>query len=255
LVLAVPYLWGEASPLFFCRLCPAGALEAALPHTASLAIAGEPVVWPSALKLSILGMLLVGALFVWRPWCTLFCPLGAIFSGMNRVAMVYVDFHESECNDCDVCRKRCNYGGADRRAADNRCVRCLECVGCRALTVGTIFGHRRPSATGSASAPLRLPKALAVGRHRPPPAGAAKRWEAIAVWLRDLLRRPTAAPHRLRQAVPRSDSECDRELVTIQQFTGTAPSVSAEPEKTGLSTQEGAKNGPVPRPDETTPVA
>lgn len=30
-VLAVPYLFGEAHPLFICRICPAGAIEAALP--------------------------------------------------------------------------------------------------------------------------------------------------------------------------------------------------------------------------------
>ena len=41
LVLAVPYFYGENHPLFFCRLCPAGAIEAAMPYTASLAIRGD----------------------------------------------------------------------------------------------------------------------------------------------------------------------------------------------------------------------
>ncbi len=69
-VLAIPYLFGKEHPLFFCRLCPAGALEAALPHTASLAVAGEEIVWPTAAKLIILGLILVAMFFTWRPWCT-----------------------------------------------------------------------------------------------------------------------------------------------------------------------------------------
>ena len=39
--IAVPFFWGEAHPLFFCRLCPAGALEGALPSMAQAAIAGN----------------------------------------------------------------------------------------------------------------------------------------------------------------------------------------------------------------------
>ncbi len=144
LVLAVPFFFGEGSPLFFCRLCPAGAFEAALPYSASLAVAGEEIVWPSAAKLAILGGIGLAMLFVWRPWCTLFCPLGAVFGLCNRFAFFHVGFQEEDCNDCDVCRKLCPVGGrGERRAGESRCIRCLECVRCRALRVGTVFGGPR----------------------------------------------------------------------------------------------------------------
>ena len=42
-VLAVPYFFGEEHPLFVCRICPAGALEAAVPTMAGQAIAGKGV--------------------------------------------------------------------------------------------------------------------------------------------------------------------------------------------------------------------
>ena len=52
-VLAVPYFFGEEHPLFVCRVCPARALEAAVPSMIGQAIAGEDIAWPSVLKLSL----------------------------------------------------------------------------------------------------------------------------------------------------------------------------------------------------------
>ena len=138
---AVPYYFGEESPWYICRLCPAGAIEAALPNTVHQIIARSPVVWPSAAKLSVLAVLLAAALFTWRPWCTVFCPLGAIYSLCNRFSVFFVGFRQSQCTDCDLCRQSCRYRGAgERRAATSGCVRCLECVHCEAIVVGTILG-------------------------------------------------------------------------------------------------------------------
>ena len=141
LVLVIPYLFGEAHPLFFCRLCPAGALEAGLPYTAGLAAAGEELVWPSAVKLSILAVVLLAMFFTWRPWCTLFCPLGAIYGLFNHVSLLFLRFHPDRCRQCDRCREMCDYRGpSQRRAGQFRCIRCLDCTGCRAVTVSTVFG-------------------------------------------------------------------------------------------------------------------
>lgn len=140
-VLAVPLLFGQEHPLFFCRLCPAGALEAAVPNMVRLAIVGEELVWPSTAKTAILVLILVGMFFKWRPWCTLFCPLGAIYGLFNRASILLLRFHPQRCNDCDLCRKLCRYRGrSERRAGDLRCVRCLECVRCDAITTGSVFG-------------------------------------------------------------------------------------------------------------------
>jgi ferredoxin-type protein NapH len=58
-VLAVPYFFGEGHPLFICRICPAGALEAAAPNMVGEAIAGKEIIWPNALKLTILALFLI----------------------------------------------------------------------------------------------------------------------------------------------------------------------------------------------------
>lgn len=145
LVLAIPYLYGEGHALFFCRVCPAGALEGAVPFVASQAIAGGEIAWPSTTKMVILGVFLVTIFFTYRPWCTVFCPLGAIFSLCNRVSFLFVRFHPDRCNDCDRCRDLCRYRGPrQQRAGDLRCIRCLDCVGCRALSAGTVFGSAAP---------------------------------------------------------------------------------------------------------------
>ena len=129
-VLAIPFWYGEEHPLFFCSLCPAGALEAALPNGS----------WPNTAKTTITALVLVAMFFKRRPWCTVFCPLGAIYGLLNRVSVFFVQFHPELCTDCDLCRGRCPCGGiAERRAGEHRCVRCLACVQCRALTVDSVF--------------------------------------------------------------------------------------------------------------------
>jgi ferredoxin-type protein NapH len=140
LVLVVPYLWGNDNPLFFCRLCPAGAIEGSLPNIVSLAQAGQPIVWPTPAKLTILGVVVVAMFFIWRPWCTLVCPLGAIYALMNHVSFLFLRFRRERCIDCAECRSLCADGGDSEARIDGlRCLRCMECLRCRAVTVETVF--------------------------------------------------------------------------------------------------------------------
>ncbi len=140
LVLVVPYLWGDAHPLFICRLCPAGAVEAALPYTAQTALAGGPVAWPSATKTAILVVFVVTIFFVWRPWCMVFCPLGAIYTVFNRVSVLFLGFNRRSCAGCQRCRSLCTGGqGPEQRVDGLQCVRCLDCTNCEAVTVETLL--------------------------------------------------------------------------------------------------------------------
>jgi ferredoxin-type protein NapH len=141
-VLMIPFYLGKDSPLFICSLCPAGALEGALPNVARSALAGAPVVWPNVAKLSILVALLIAMFFTWRPWCTLFCPLGAIYGLLNHVSILFLRFHPARCGDCGTCRSLCLDGGkSERRVDGSRCVRCMECTRCRAVSVETVFSR------------------------------------------------------------------------------------------------------------------
>lgn len=140
LVILVPFLWGETSRLFFCRVCPAGALEGALPNTIRMAVAGNGLILPSTVKLGVLIGVLVAMLFTVRPWCKLLCPLGAIFAVFNRASVFVLRFRSDACKTCGQCGKMCRYGVLPDTTVNNgRCIRCLECTRCSALTLGTVF--------------------------------------------------------------------------------------------------------------------
>ena len=143
LVVLVPYFFGKNDPLFICRVCPAGALEGAVPHMVDQAASGKEVTWPSVAKISILVFFLIAMFFKHRPWCTVFCPLGAIFGLFNRISLFFVRFSGDKCQDCSICHTICKYGvKPNERVNDPRCIRCLECTRCTALTFANVF--KRP---------------------------------------------------------------------------------------------------------------
>ncbi len=152
LVVGIPYWYGEAHALFFCRLCPVGALEAAFPNTARQALAGETLVWPTVTKMFIFGCLLVAMLFTRRPWCTVLCPLGAIYSLCNSFSLFYIRVNKQACNDCDRCRSLCNYGPGPRQPAnERRCIRCLDCTDCDTVVLTSVFERDREKESGRKS--------------------------------------------------------------------------------------------------------
>jgi polyferredoxin len=141
-VLAIPYFFGEEHALFVCRICPAGALEAAVPNMVGQVISGKEVVWPNAVKLIILALFLIAIFVMRRPWCRVLCPLGAIFSLFNRFSAFFLRFENEECTKCKRCHKLCKFGiEPEKTPNDLHCVRCLECTRCKpeALTLGSIF--------------------------------------------------------------------------------------------------------------------
>jgi ferredoxin-type protein NapH len=150
LVLAIPYFFGEEHPLYICRVCPAGGLEVALPNMIQQAAAGQPVVWPNALKVAIVLVFLVAILFVRRPWCRVLCPLGVIFSAFNRASGFFLRFDRGKCTTCGRCNNLCKYNiEPEKSPNDLRCIRCLECTRCKlgALTPQTILhGRGKPAA-------------------------------------------------------------------------------------------------------------
>jgi polyferredoxin len=147
-VLAVPYFFGEGHWLFVCRVCPAGGLEAGVPGMIAQARAGQPVVWPNAVKVTIIASFLVAIFFMKRPWCRVLCPLGAIFSLFNRISLVFLRVDPNTCTDCKRCHKLCDLGiQPEKSPNDSRCIRCLECTACGpgALKLETVF-HRNARA-------------------------------------------------------------------------------------------------------------
>lgn len=140
LVVAIPFFFGENHPLFFCSVCPAGALEGWLPNSTQAALTGSPFVWANPVKVTVLVLVLLAMLVKWRPWCTLLCPLGAIFGLFNRGSLVVMKFNRHACTSCGRCRTLCKYGLEPRRQLNSsQCIRCLECTKCDAIGLTTVL--------------------------------------------------------------------------------------------------------------------
>ncbi len=141
-VLLIPYFFGEGHPLFICRICPAGAVETAVPNMAGQVKSGQRIIWPNEIKMTVLVLFIIAVFFVKRPWCRVLCPLGAIFSLFNRFSAFFLHFNADKCTDCKFCHRLCEYGIAPEKSPnDLSCIRCLECTQCapEALTLSSIF--------------------------------------------------------------------------------------------------------------------
>lgn len=82
------------------------------------------------LALIILGTTLVASLFVQRPWCRWFCPLGAILSLIGIFSILKIRRPSATCVACGRCSKACPVGldpSAQQIVASSRCIRCGLC--------------------------------------------------------------------------------------------------------------------------------
>jgi polyferredoxin len=154
LVIVLPYVLGGQGWSFekqgdkavtICSVCPAGAAEAGVPAMIRQAAQkGSVETWMSWYKTAILIALLVLALFTYRPWCSIFCPLGAILAMFNRFSLFFLRFKGAECRSCNLCRSYCSYGvKVDQSINNSRCIRCLECTTCGAVTPALAPWKRR----------------------------------------------------------------------------------------------------------------
>jgi polyferredoxin len=139
LVILLPLILGykgipfERQAVSICRLCPAGALEAGMPYSAQSWFAGHGWMM-SGLKTGILLSFLAAALFIHRPWCRVFCPLGGLLALFNRFSLFHLRFNARQCVQCNLCRSRCSMGvKVDQAVNVAGCIRCLECSACGAI--------------------------------------------------------------------------------------------------------------------------
>jgi len=114
---------------WFCKLCPAGALEAGLPlvilNPDLRGLAGLLF----AVKIVILAGFLAWMMVTTRPFCRVVCPLGAIYSPFNRVSGVRLSFTSEHCTHCDLCANVCPTALYPPDELDTAgCIRCMECL-------------------------------------------------------------------------------------------------------------------------------
>lgn len=90
---------------------------------------------PSALtvaSIAFLFILLTGSLFIYRPWCHLFCPFGLIGWIVERFSIYRIKVNSTTCTNCKECVKACPSNAmkgilkADKIKPD--CFSCGTCI-------------------------------------------------------------------------------------------------------------------------------
>ena len=125
LVFLIPLLTKQP---WFCKLCPAGGFEGAIPMLILDPLLFELVGLLFVLKMVIVAVWLAAMVFIKRPFCRTACPLGAIFSFFNRASIFTLSVDNDKCIQCDECLRVCP---TDIKVYENPndadCIRCLDC--------------------------------------------------------------------------------------------------------------------------------
>ena len=138
LVVIIPIITYEP---WFCKLCPAGALEAGVPLVVIDAEIRALTGLLFGIKMLILAGFLLWFVVTTRPFCRFICPLGSIYTPFNSVSGVKLHFHVDHCLGCDDCAKVCPTELHPPTEIDSEgCIRCLECL--KVCPVGALSSSR-----------------------------------------------------------------------------------------------------------------
>ncbi|MBO4940101.1 MAG: 4Fe-4S binding protein [Clostridia bacterium] len=126
LVIIVPLTL--AIPGFCEYICPAGTMEGGLglllnsANESLLAILGPLFTW----KFTLLVLMVVASIFIFRFFCRFLCPLGAIYGFFCRLALLGVKIDKDKCTDCGLCISACKMD--TKKVGDHECIQCGECM-------------------------------------------------------------------------------------------------------------------------------
>jgi polyferredoxin len=85
------------------------------------------------LRMVFIAGFILAAFWIGKAWCKI-CPLGYLFSGLNRVSLFKLDFRAPRCikpeTECSACQVICPEGldPVIGEAESGECTRCMECV-------------------------------------------------------------------------------------------------------------------------------
>ena len=126
LVVIVPLVF--AVPSFCEYICPAGTFEGGIflllnkANETLLSNLGPLFTW----KFTLLILIAVGSIFIFRLFCRFLCPLGAIYGFFSKIALLGVKLDTTKCNDCGLCISACKMD--IKKVGDYECIQCGECI-------------------------------------------------------------------------------------------------------------------------------
>ncbi len=78
-----------------------------------------------------LGAILLGSLFVYRPWCTLFCPFGLFGWFFEKLSFFKIKVNYDSCEGCNSCARACPTTAMDAILKQEKVIPdCFSCGTC-----------------------------------------------------------------------------------------------------------------------------
>lgn len=134
-VLVIPWIekmmnfMGIGDPTFCKYICPAGLLFGGVPllvGDSNLKNAIGPIF---SVKVLILFVVIAGSVFVWRFFCKVLCPLGAIYGILNKISFYHLHVDKTSCVQCGKCANVCKMDVDPVENPDSaECIRCGACA-------------------------------------------------------------------------------------------------------------------------------
>ena len=130
MVIGIPTIMtliGKISFPAFCEyLCPAGTLEAGIPISLANGGIRESLGWLFVWKVSVMAIIILLSIKIFRPFCRFLCPLGAVYALFNRISILHIKTDKAKCDNCNACRNICDMEA--RNPDDIECIRCGKCI-------------------------------------------------------------------------------------------------------------------------------
>lgn len=144
-VAATDYM-GMGKPAFCQYICPAGTLEGGIFLLAFHEGLRKSIGALFGLKMGILVVTILGCIFMYRFFCRIFCPLGAIYGLFNKISIYHLEVDGHKCNGCGKCTKVCQMEvNPVTNPQSAECIRCGACVdACPQKAVSLRFRNHVP---------------------------------------------------------------------------------------------------------------
>lgn len=129
LPIAVTDYMGMGKPAFCQYICPAGTLEGGVFLLAAHEGLRKSIGALFTLKMAILLATILGCILIYRFFCRILCPLGAIYGLFNKISIYHLEVDEHKCNGCGKCSRACKMEvNPVKKPQSAECIRCGDCV-------------------------------------------------------------------------------------------------------------------------------
>jgi len=129
LPVVVNEILGLGQPWFCKYICPSGTIFAAVPLLLANDFLHRLIGAQFILKLIIAVSIIIASILIYRIFCRVLCPLGAIFALLNKFSILHIQFDREKCESCGNCSKECKLMITPvTQPNDFECIRCGKCI-------------------------------------------------------------------------------------------------------------------------------